>query len=304
MNLKSSGFTVPYTVIYKRDDFVKGSLCNTIIERFCFENFYFENVRIENKNGLFNTIKRDFDLIVFNQKKIIFFATLENKISRSDAVLKLRGALNSIVNKLSLSLNDFVVCGANNDSYFFLNKHNDNLVMFSRESDYENKIIEYIENEFCYGKECFNYDSIRALSDILTLSVSPTIKNSVQKVKTTADGSTFLYKHGMWREASELNTEVLYPLTALGGMLGLHLFYQKKRSRGIAYLLTLGIFGIGWFFDSLELLFGCYKDEDGKYLLPLQNKVSGLVMLVLGFVVFVLIMLLIVFFNKFVFRGF
>lgn len=283
---------------------MKGSLYETIIERFCFENFYFENVRIESQNGLFNTIKRDYDLVVFNQKKIIFFASLDGETSRSDIVVKLRGALNSIVNKLSLSLNDFIICGANKDSYFFLNKHNDKLVMFSRGSSDENKLVEYIENEFCYGKECFNYESIRALSDTLTLSVSPTFKNSVEKVKTTADGRTFLYKHGMWREASEINTETLYPLTALGGMLGLHLFYQKKRARGILYLLTLGLFGIGWFFDCIELLFGLYKDEDGKYLIPLENKTSGMITLFLGVLVFAVIVLFLVFFSKFIFSYF
>lgn len=277
---------------------MKGSLYETVIECFCFENFYFENVSIENQTGLFNTIKRDYDLIVFNKKKIIFFATLDNEASRFDIVLKLRGALNSIVNKLSLSLNDFIVCGANKENYFFLNKHNDNLLVFLREPDDENKLVEYINNEFCYGSECFNYDSIRALSDTLTLSVNPTFKNAIQKVKTTADGKTFLYKHGMWREASEVNTEILYPLTALGGMLGLHLFYQKKKARGIAYLLTLGVFGVGWFFDCIELLLGFYKDSNGKYLVPLQNKVTGFMMLGLGGFVFVATVLLFFLFSK------
>lgn len=283
---------------------MKGSLYTTIVERFCFENFYFENVRIENQNGLFNTIKCDYDLIVFNQKKIIFFATLDGEISTSDVVLKLRGALNSIVNKLSLSLNDFVVCGVNNENYFFLNKHNDKLVVFSNEENDENKLVEHIENEFFYGAECFDYNSIRALSDTLTLSVSPSYKNSVQKIKITADGRTFLYKHGMWREASEIDTEILYPLTAIGGMLGLHLFYQKKKARGILYVLTLGLFGIGWFFDCLELLLGCYKDVDGKYLIPLKNKPSGLLKFILGVLVFALIIFFLGLFCKLIFNGF
>lgn len=292
---------MPYTVIKKSGDFVKGSLYERVIDRFCFENFYFENVRIEHQNGLFNIIKRDYELIVFNQKKIIFFSTLEDEISQCDVVWKLRGALNGIVNKLSLSLNDFIVCGANKDNYFFLNKYNDNLVVFFRDSDDENKMIEYIDNELCFGKERFNYDSIRTLSDALTLSTNPKFKNSVQKVKTTNEGKTLFFKRGMWREASDLNAEVLYSLSALGGMLGLHLFYQKKRARGILYLLTLGVFGIGWFFDSLELLFGCYKDKDGKYLLPLENKAAGIIMLFLGTVVFAAIIVLFKFLGKLIF---
>ena len=283
---------------------MKESLYKTIVENFCFDSFYFENVRIENQKGLFNTFKQDYDLIVFNDKKIIFFASLDGELSSSDIILMLRGALNSIVNKLSLSLNVFVVCGANKESYFFLNKHNDKLVTFSRDSDEEKSFIEHIENELCYGVDCFDYDSIKVLSDTLTLSAKPTFKGSVQKVKTTSDGKTFLYKHGMWREASELNPEVLYPLTSFGGMLGLHLFYQQKRAKGVLYLLTFGFCGIGWFFDCIELLFGFYKDEDGKYLIPFENKLAGFIMILVGGLLNAGLILFLVFFGKFIFNSF
>ena len=39
------------------------------------------------------------------------------------------------------------------------------------------------------------------------------------------------------------------------GYLGAHKFYEGKTGQGILYLLTAGLFGIGWFIDTLILLF-------------------------------------------------
>nr|MBR4280868.1 NINE protein [Clostridia bacterium] len=40
----------------------------------------------------------------------------------------------------------------------------------------------------------------------------------------------------------------------LGG-LGAHKFYEGRTGMGILYLLTVGLFGIGWFIDTIALLF-------------------------------------------------
>ena len=39
------------------------------------------------------------------------------------------------------------------------------------------------------------------------------------------------------------------------GALGAHKFYEGKVGMGILYLLTVGLFGIGWFIDTIALLF-------------------------------------------------
>ena len=39
------------------------------------------------------------------------------------------------------------------------------------------------------------------------------------------------------------------------GFLGAHKFYENKGGMGVLYLLTLGLFGIGVFFDFFSLLF-------------------------------------------------
>lgn len=39
------------------------------------------------------------------------------------------------------------------------------------------------------------------------------------------------------------------------GWMGAHKFYEGKIGTGILYLLTVGLFGIGWFIDTIVLLF-------------------------------------------------
>ena len=43
-----------------------------------------------------------------------------------------------------------------------------------------------------------------------------------------------------------------------GGM-GIHHFYNKKIAKGIIYLLTFGILGIGWLYDDISLITNKYK---------------------------------------------
>ena len=263
---------------------MKKELYEKIIKKFCFENFQFENLCIEIPDGMLKTIRREYELIVCNSKRIIFFVQVSDVATDSEVIALLRTSLNSLANKISVSLNNFIVCGLNNSQVFFFNKYNDRLFKISLiEND---NIVEYIENDL-YGPEVFNYDSLRKISDILSFSSTVVNKaESKEKVKYTSEGKILIKKHGTWREASELNSDNLFALTALGGMLGMHLFYQKKRGKAFLYLFSLGFFGIGWFFDCLEILFGIYKDREGRYLVPLQNKIFAVVLLLFGVIVF------------------
>ena len=51
------------------------------------------------------------------------------------------------------------------------------------------------------------------------------------------------------------------------GEIGAHRFYVGKVGTGILYLLTVGIFGIGWLIDLLRILVGAFRDKNGH---PLQ----------------------------------
>jgi TM2 domain-containing membrane protein YozV len=50
------------------------------------------------------------------------------------------------------------------------------------------------------------------------------------------------------------------------GGLGFHKFYVGKVGRGILYLLTGGLLGIGWLVDLIRILVGSYTDKWGRRL--------------------------------------
>lgn len=51
------------------------------------------------------------------------------------------------------------------------------------------------------------------------------------------------------------NKWVAFLLCLFLGEFGAHKFYEGKIGMGIIYLLTVGLFGIGWFVDCIRILF-------------------------------------------------
>jgi TM2 domain-containing membrane protein YozV len=48
------------------------------------------------------------------------------------------------------------------------------------------------------------------------------------------------------------------------GCLGVHRFYSGKINTGVIWLLTGGVFGIGWIADIIVVACGNYRDGDGR----------------------------------------
>ena len=52
------------------------------------------------------------------------------------------------------------------------------------------------------------------------------------------------------------------------GYFGAHYFYVGKGGKGLLYLVTIGLFGIGWIIDIFRIASGSFRDE---FDLPLIN---------------------------------
>ena len=52
-------------------------------------------------------------------------------------------------------------------------------------------------------------------------------------------------------------------LCVFGGFLGLHQVYVGKLFMGLIYLITGGIFGIGWIIDIIRIVAGSFRDNVG-----------------------------------------
>ena len=73
------------------------------------------------------------------------------------------------------------------------------------------------------------------------------INNSNSNVNTNNNG---VFAHGILK-----NKWVSFFLCLFLGYIGAHKFYEGKVGTGILYLFTVGLFGIGWLIDCINLLF-------------------------------------------------
>ena len=65
-------------------------------------------------------------------------------------------------------------------------------------------------------------------------------------------------------QISNKSKGVAAALCFLLGPLGIHRFYVGKIGTGILYLLTAGLFGIGYLVDFIKILCGKFTDKDGN----------------------------------------
>lgn len=70
--------------------------------------------------------------------------------------------------------------------------------------------------------------------------------NTNSNVNTNVNGGRGMKRCNKW---------VAFFLCFFLGILGAHKFYEGKTGKGILYIFTAGLFGIGWLIDLVVLLF-------------------------------------------------
>jgi TM2 domain-containing membrane protein YozV len=64
------------------------------------------------------------------------------------------------------------------------------------------------------------------------------------------------------------NYPVTLVLVLLTGFVGGHRFYVGKVGTGVLFLLTGGVFFIGWIIDIFTVSFGNFTDKTGRFVRP------------------------------------
>ncbi|MEZ5363979.1 MAG: TM2 domain-containing protein [Bryobacterales bacterium] len=63
---------------------------------------------------------------------------------------------------------------------------------------------------------------------------------------------------------SDRNRLTVFLLCLLLGFLGAHRFYAGRNGSGVLWLLTFGIFAVGWIYDLVLIATGEFVDDEGK----------------------------------------
>ena len=88
----------------------------------------------------------------------------------------------------------------------------------------------------------------------------------VNVVNNNENRNTNMNVNGGYDDRDRKSKWVALILCVFLGFLGGHNFYCGKTGLGILYLLTVGLFGIGWVIDIIRILTGSYRDKWGRRL--------------------------------------
>ena len=91
-------------------------------------------------------------------------------------------------------------------------------------------------------------------------------RNEKVNDNTCVKKNAVVERGGQENEVSKRSKTVALLLCLILGIFGAHHFYCGRFVKGILYLLTFGLFCIGWIYDIFMIAFDKYVDADGLYL--------------------------------------
>lgn len=135
----------------------------------------------------------------------------------------------------------------------------------------------YVEKEISNEAIKYSYDELIKIEERLRLADATNRGSYVDN-----EGNIYIKKEKGFREASPINQDKLFYFCLFGGCIGLHRFLLKKYFTGFIYMITLGLFGMGWLFDLAGIVFGTTKDKKKRVILPLTNRKRKLLFIPIG----------------------
>ena len=87
------------------------------------------------------------------------------------------------------------------------------------------------------------------------------------------------------RPVNQKSGDITFLLWFFFGFFGVHRFYLNQKGWGILYLLTGGVFGIGWCVDFFIFMFGVFKDSHQNPTTPINPLLKKVIA---GFIIFFL----------------
>lgn len=226
-------------------------------------------------------------VVLVHSSALIVFVRFDDcsESNSKQLTIGFRSVLNSLAEKLEISINSFILCGYSDAdqeknisaSMCIFNIYNDRIKYYSNEEQFD-ELINSVVDETTYRHLLFDEQGVAHLTSNLEF-----ISGSNGQVKKDLDGNYYIRKHNRWFLASDIDPDEMFQKTVFFGAFGAHKFLEQKKTVGLAYFFTCGFFGAGWLFDCISLILGIYRDKEGKYILPVSNRKACLLKLLGGF---------------------
>lgn len=120
------------------------------------------------------------------------------------------------------------------------------------------KLSQLKEKGILSGKEFEEAKKNLLHGDSQSITPQIIIQNSTSSAATAIIGDN--------KKEKRYSVFIAFFLCLFGGWFGAHKFYTREFFSGILYMLTCGIFFLGWAWDLISIFFGFYRDGNGNAL--------------------------------------